>query len=64
MKGENKTTLPLQLDDLLSKQSWEVEYHGLNLPIKPMQPLEDWKVEVRWHKANTHSTENASPLNG
>jgi hypothetical protein len=48
MKVENKTTLPLQLDDLLSKQSWEVEYGSLNLPIKPMQPLEDWKLEVRW----------------
>jgi hypothetical protein len=48
MKVENKTTLPLQLDDLLSKQSWEVEYGSLNLPIKLMQPLEDWKVEVRW----------------
>jgi len=49
MKVENKTTLPLQLDDLLSKQSWEVEYGSLNLPIKLMQPLEDWKVEVHWH---------------
>jgi hypothetical protein len=49
MKVENKTTLPLQLDDLLSKQSWEVEYGSLNLPIKLMQPLEDWKVEVQWH---------------
>jgi len=49
MKVENKTTLPLQLDDLLSKQSWEVEYGSLNIPIKLMQPLEDWKVEVRWH---------------
>jgi hypothetical protein len=49
MKVENKTTLSLQLDDLLSKQSWEVEYRGLNLPIKLMQPLEDWKVEIRWH---------------
>ncbi|MBT0160508.1 hypothetical protein G4O51_11060 [Candidatus Bathyarchaeota archaeon A05DMB-2] len=48
MKVENKTTLSLQLDDLLSKQSWEVEYGSLNLPIKLMQPLEDWKVEVRW----------------
>jgi len=48
MKVENKTTLPLQLDDLLSKQSWEVEYSGLNLPIKLTQPLEDWKVEIRW----------------
>jgi len=48
LKVENKTTLPLQLDDLLSKQSWEVEYGSLNLPIKPMQPLEDWKVEVHW----------------
>jgi hypothetical protein len=48
MKVENKTTLSLQLDDLLSKQSWEVEYSGLNLPIKLMQPLEDWKVEIRW----------------
>jgi hypothetical protein len=49
MKVENKTTLSLRLDDLLSKQSWEVEYGSLNLPIKLMQPLEDWKVEVRWH---------------
>jgi len=49
MKVENKTTLSLQLDDLLSKQSWEVEYGSLNLPIKLMQPLNDWKVEVRWH---------------
>ena len=49
MKVENKTTLPLQLDDLLSKQSWEVEYRGLNLPIKLMQPLGDWKAEVHWH---------------
>jgi hypothetical protein len=49
MKVENKTTLSLQLDDLLSKQSWEVEYRGLNLPIKPMQPLKDRKLEVRWH---------------
>jgi len=49
MKVENKTTLPLHLDDLLSKQSWEVEYGSLNLPIKLMQPLEDWKVEVHWH---------------
>lgn len=48
MKVENKTTLSLQLDDLLSEQSWEVEYGGLNLPIKLMQPLEDWKVEVHW----------------
>jgi len=48
MKVENKTTLSLQLDDLLSKQSWGVEYSGLNLPIKLMQPLEDWKLEVRW----------------
>ena len=49
MKVENKPTLSLQLDDLLSKQSWEVEYGSLNLPIKLMQPLNDWKVEVRWH---------------
>ena len=49
MKVENKTTLSLQFDDLLSKQSWEVEYGSLNLPIKLMQPLNDWKVEVRWH---------------
>jgi hypothetical protein len=48
MKVENKTTLSLQLDDLLSKQSWEVEYSGLNLPIKLMQPLDEWKVEIRW----------------
>ena len=48
MKVENKTTLPLQLDDLLSKQSWEVEYRGLNLPIKLMQPLDEWKAEVHW----------------
>jgi hypothetical protein len=48
MKVENKTTLPLQLDDLLSKQSWEVEYGSLNLPIKLMQPLDEWKVEVHW----------------
>jgi len=48
MKVENKTTLSLQLDDLLSKQSWEVEYGSLNMPIKLMQPLEDWKVEIRW----------------
>ena len=49
MKVENKTTLSLQLDDLLSKQSWEVEYGSLNLPIKLTQPLEDWEVEIRWH---------------
>jgi len=49
MKVENKTTLPLQLDDLLSKQNWEVEYGSLNLPIKLMQPLDEWKLEVRWH---------------
>jgi len=49
MKVENKTTLSLQLDDLLSKQSWEVEYGSLNLPIKLTQPLDDWKVEVHWH---------------
>jgi hypothetical protein len=49
MKVENKTTLPLQLDDLLSKQSWEPEYGSLNLPIKLMQPLDEWKVEVHWH---------------
>ena len=48
MNVENKTTLSLQLDDLLSEQSWEVEYGSLNLPIKLMQPLEDWKVEIRW----------------
>ena len=48
MKVENKTTLSLQLDDLLSKQNWEVEYGSLDLPIKLTQPLEDWKVEVHW----------------
>jgi hypothetical protein len=48
MKVENKTTLSLLLGGLLSKQSWEVEYRGLNLPIKLMQPLGEWKVEVRW----------------
>jgi hypothetical protein len=64
MKVENKTTLPLQLDDLLSKQSWEVEYRGLNLPIKLMQPLEDWKVEVHWLNGKHPFTEDASPANG
>ena len=48
MKVENKTNLSLRLDDLLSKQNWEVEYGSLNLPIKLMQPLDDWKVEVQW----------------
>ena len=49
MKVENKTTLSLQLDDLLSKRSWELAYGSLNLPIKLMQQLDDWKLEVRWH---------------
>ena len=50
MKVENKTNLPIFLDDLTSKQRWRVEYEkDFELPIKLAQPLDDWKVEVHWH---------------
>jgi hypothetical protein len=48
MKLKNKTKLSLQLDDLLNKQSWQVEHGSFNLPIKLAKPLDDWKLEVRW----------------
>lgn len=45
----NKTNLPIFLNDLTSKQEWKVEYgKDFKLPIKLAQPLDDWKVIIRW----------------
>ncbi|MGQ9642120.1 MAG: hypothetical protein ACUVUF_08420 [Candidatus Bathycorpusculaceae bacterium] len=49
MQVINKTSLPISLNDLTDKQEWKVEYgKDFNLPIKLVQPLDDWKVIVRW----------------
>jgi len=49
MKVENNIDLPIFLDDLVNRESWEVEYgKDFELPIKLAQPLDEWKVEIRW----------------
>jgi len=49
MQVINKTNLPIFLNDLTNKQEWKVEYGAdFKLPIKLAQPLNDWKVIIRW----------------
>ena len=49
MQVINKTNLPIFLNDLTNKQEWKVEYgKDFKLPIKLAQPLNDWKVIIRW----------------
>jgi hypothetical protein len=49
MQVINKTNLPIFLNDLINKQEWKVEYGKyFKLPIKLAQPLDDWKVIIRW----------------
>jgi hypothetical protein len=49
MKVENRTDLPIFLDDLINRQDWKLEYgKDFELPMKLAQPLDDWKVIIRW----------------
>lgn len=52
MRLENKTDIPIFLEDLLDREWWEAEHSSLTLPVKPIQPLSDWRVEVYWLNGN------------
>jgi len=48
MQVENRTSLPIFLDDLINRREWRVEHGSFELPIKLVQPLDNWKLIIRW----------------